>query len=73
MIAFRERRAADSETSEFKHAIKMMQKGLDMICELTEEMEDRYSERSGHYRDDDDDMLSYRERRGYDGRRGMKR
>ena len=63
MYMLRER--SGSESSEFKKAISMMKEGLDKICELSEEMEDRYSEdgysERSHYR--------YGER-GYDERRG---
>lgn len=30
---------------EYKKAVKMAKKAIDVICDLTEEMEDKYSER----------------------------
>lgn len=45
VYSFRER---GSESSEFKRAAKMAKEALDTMCELAEEMEDRYSERSGY-------------------------
>ena len=43
--------SGSAETSDFKRAISMMKEGLEMICDLSEEMEDRYSDR--HYRSDE--------------------
>ena len=43
-------RGRDSESSEFKRAAKMAKEALDTMCELAEEMEDRYSERGGYGR-----------------------
>ena len=44
---------------EYKKALKMAKKSIDMLCELTEDMEDEYgySERGGYSsRDDEYDM-----------------
>lgn len=59
-------RERENSGSEFKKAIAMMKRGLDMICELSDEMEEQYSERDGYssrgdYRDMD---FRYGERRG---------
>ena len=58
---------------EYKKALKMAKKSIDTLCELSEEMEDKYSERGGYrmrggmgYRDDMDQMDSMGERRGRD-------
>ena len=36
------------DLNEFKKAVKMAKEAVDMICELTDEMEDKYSERGGY-------------------------
>ena len=56
-----------AESSEFKRAAKMAKEALDTMCELAEEMEDRYSERGGYGRRD------YYERGDYGGRGGYGR
>ena len=35
---------------EYKKALKMAKKSIDMLCELSEEMEDKYSERGAKMR-----------------------
>ena len=45
---FRERSGSEDKMR-FKEAAMMAKRGLDMMCELAEEMEDRYSERGGSY------------------------
>lgn len=51
---------------EYKKALKMAKKGIEALCELSEEMEDKYSERGGMrggMRDEDDEERSgYRRR-----------
>ncbi len=49
---------------EYKKALKMAKKGIELLCELSEEMEDEYGERKYYRRDEDDDEM-------YD--RGMRR
>jgi hypothetical protein len=76
-------RGEDSDTREFKEAAKMAKEGVERMCELADEMRDKYSERSyygdrygmrGSYgrRDhemwDDDDMYGERRRRDSRGR-----
>lgn len=56
----RERSGSGSESSEFRRAISMMKQGLELICDLSDEMEERYSERDG-YRERD----NYHERDNY--------
>lgn len=49
---------------DYKNALKMAKKGIDMLCDLTEEMESEYSERGrsrSRYREDD--MEDVEERR----------
>lgn len=49
------------DLSEYRRALKMAKKGIEMLCDLTDEMEDRYS-----YDEDDDyeeDEKSYRRRK----------
>lgn len=54
---------------EYKRALKKAKEAIEIICELSEDMEDKYSERSesrmrGGYRDDEwDDMRERRSRR----------
>lgn len=58
---------------EYKKAVKMAKEAIDTICELTEEMEDQYGERSygergvsrmrSYRREDWDDMDERRRRR----------
>ena len=48
------------DLSEYRKALKMAKKGINMLCELIDEMEEKYS-----YDDDDDDeeeVKSYRRR-----------
>ena len=61
VISFRGR----SESHEFDEALEMAKEGMARVCELAEEMRDRYGER-GNYgmRDEWDDM---------DGMYGMRR
>lgn len=66
---FGEREGADSGAMEFKRAAKMAKEAIERMCELGEEMEDRYGEREPYHerhgmREDYDDM--YGERRGRD-------
>ncbi|MBR1436370.1 MAG: hypothetical protein IJ584_14825 [Bacteroidales bacterium] len=66
------------ELSEYRKALKMAKKGIDKICELSEDMEDefgygerRYSERYGNrggYSRRDDEWEEMQERRYRDGR-----
>lgn len=52
---------------EYKKAVKMAKQAIETICELTEEMEDEYSERGYRMRGDysrRDDWEDYEERRG---------
>ena len=49
------------DLSEYRRALKMAKKGIEMLCDLTDEMEDQYS-----YDEDDDyeeDEKSYRRRK----------
>ena len=76
VISFRGR----SESHEFDEALEMAKEGMARVCELAEEMRDRYGER-GNYGDrygmrgvygrrdwDDDDMYGERRRRDSRGR-----
>jgi len=76
VISFRGR----SESHEFDEALEMAKEGMARVCELAEEMRDRYGER-GNYGDrygmrgdygrrdwDDDDMYGERRRRDRMGR-----
>ena len=73
VISFRGR----SESREFDEALDMAKEGMARVCELAEEMRDRYGER-GYYGDrygrrdhdewEDDDMYGERRRRGSMGR-----
>lgn len=76
VISFRGR----SESHEFDEALEMAKEGMARVCELAEEMRDRYGER-GNYGDrygmrgdygrrdwDDDDMYGERRRRDSMGR-----
>lgn len=76
VISFRGR----SESHEFDEALEMAKEGMTRVCELAEEMRDRYGER-GNYGDrygmrggygrrdwDDDDMYGERRRRDSRGR-----
>lgn len=49
---------------EYKKALKKAKESIDMLCELTEEMEDQYSPRYGNrgYRKEDKDWDEMRER-----------
>ena len=50
------------ELYEYRKALKMAKKGIEMLCDLSDEMEDKYSERGGmSHRKDWDEM---EERRG---------
>lgn len=42
---------------EYKKALKMAKKGIELLCELSEEMEDEYGERRYYRRDEDDDEM----------------
>lgn len=59
VISFR----GKSESSEFDEALDMAKEGMARVCELAEEMRDRYGERGGYYGD------RYGMRGGYYGRR----
>ena len=72
-------RSGDSDTREFKEAAMMAKEGIDRMCDLADEMRDRYSERSGYgmrggygRRDhgdwDEDEMYGERRRRDSRGR-----
>lgn len=76
VISFRGR----SESHEFDEALEMAKEGMARVCELAEEMRDRYGER-GNYGDrygmrgdygrrdwDDEDMYGERRRRDSRGR-----
>lgn len=76
VISFR----GGSESHEFDQALEMAKEGMARVCELAEEMRDRYGER-GNYGDrygmrgdygrrdwDDEDMYGERRRRDYRGR-----
>lgn len=43
---------------EYKKALKMAKKGIEMLCEISEEMEDEYGygERGSYRREEEDDM-----------------
>lgn len=47
---------------EYKKALKMAKKGIEMLCEISEEMEDEYGygERGSYRRDEDDDDMRER-------------
>ena len=75
VISFRGR----SESHEFDEALEMAKEGMARVCELAEEMRDRYGERGnygdrygmrGDYdrRDWEDDMYGERRRRDARGR-----
>ena len=75
VISFRGR----SESHEFDEALEMAKEGMARVCELAEEMRDRYGERGnygdrygmrGDYdrRDWEDDMYGERRRRDSRGR-----
>lgn len=59
VISFR----GKSESHEFDEALDMAKEGMARVCELAEEMRDRYGERGGYYGD------RYGMRGGYYGRR----
>ena len=42
---------------EYKKALKMAKKGIEMLCEISEEMEDEYGERRYSRRDEDDEDM----------------
>lgn len=42
---------------EYKKALKMAKKGIDMLCELSDEMESEYGERKYYRRDEEDDDM----------------
>lgn len=46
------------ELYEYKKALKMAKKSIEILCELSEEMEDEYGygERGSYRREEDDDM-----------------
>lgn len=50
------RRGGD-ELYEYKKALKMAKKGIELLCELSEEMEDEYGERRYSRRDEDDEDM----------------
>ena len=64
------------ELREYKKALKMAKEGIDTICELSDDMEDEYSERgdygdryhSRHYYRRDHDWDDMEERRYRDSR-----
>ena len=58
-------RGSNSEASEFRRAAKVAKEALETMCELADEMEDRYSERRGEYGRRGDDYSE----RGGSGRR----
>lgn len=64
-----------SEASEFKRAAKMAKDALERMCDLAEEMEDRYSERGGYGRRDGgmSERGGYGNRGDYGGRGGYGR
>ena len=70
---FRER---GDELREYKKALKMAKEGIDTICELSDDMEDEYSERGDygdryhprHYYRRDHDWDDMEERRYRDSR-----
>lgn len=66
VISFRGR----SESREFDEALDMAKEGMARVCELAEEMRDRYGERGSYGRRDweDDDMYGERRRRDSMGR-----
>lgn len=39
---------------EYKKALRKAKEAIETICELSEDMEEKYSERGGMYRDDED-------------------
>lgn len=55
------------ELREYKKALKMAKESIDTICELSDEMEDEYSER-GDYGERYSNRGDYGERRGYSSR-----
>ena len=59
VISFR----GKNESHEFDEALDMAKEGMARVCELAEEMRDRYGERGGYYGD------RYGMRGGYYGRR----
>ena len=66
VISFRGR----SESHEFDEALEMAKEGMARVCELAEEMRDRYGMRGDYGRRDweDDDMYGERRRRDSMGR-----
>lgn len=55
------------ELREYKKALRMAKKSIESLCELTDDMEDKYSERGsmreGYRRDSEDEMYERRYRR----------
>lgn len=70
VIHIRER--GGNELQDYKDAVKMAKKAIDTICELTEEMEDEFSERSERYENRYNERYPYASRnygeRNYGGR-----
>lgn len=48
---------------EYKKALKMAKKGIELLCDLSEEMEDEYGERDDYYEDDDREVRRHGRRR----------
>lgn len=68
LISFRGKR---SDSREFEEALEMAKEGLSRVCELAEEMHDRYGERRRDYGrrgEDWDEMEDFGERRRRDSR-----
>lgn len=53
---------------EYKKAVKMAKKAIDVICELTEDMEDQYGERREYSRRNEWDDIEERRVRNRMGR-----
>ena len=49
---------------EYKKALKMAKKGIELLCELSDEMEDEYGDSKYYRREDRDDSDSLYERMG---------
>ena len=67
------RERGGSDVAEFKKAAKMAKEGIEMMCELADEMAEQYGERRGSYGSRDgygrrDDYEEWGERRMRDSR-----
>lgn len=54
-----------SDYREYKRNLKMAKKAIETLCELTEDMEEEYGERSGYSRREEDGMEERSRMRSY--------